>query len=461
MRSSNKPTVVYELVSQGSYCSWYLKTYRGVDEVCSVVSLASRLVSEVYPDQKFSVGVLARVLVEVFGFEYATSQEREQSDSLFIDVYYVTKFGKANRHSSVIPCLDRVGLDSGHGVTRGKVAGLLSSLGIHKVVAALAFLLLVLAPPAEAGNCHGRFPNPITDICWTCIFPIQIGGITLNASSETNNGDPAPPWVCNCPAPPPIFQRIGVGISFWEPARVAEVVRSPMCSPTLNGSPLGSALAPDGTNHNRSGDGENGYAFYHVHWIQYPVLNWLGMAITQGACFINESFDMAYMSELDPLWDDDELSFILSPEAALFGSVPAQAACIADSVKAAVTGFGLDALFWCSGSQGSLYPISGAHAAHVGGVDSSLALTHTMIFKLHRELLAQDTSTYGAICGGVPQPLLRKTQYKQQMMYPIPQNIRGYGFGAPSTFWGAAKEFPYKGEDFSYLVWRKRQCCAF
>ena len=22
-----------------------------------------------------------------------------------------------------------------------------------------------------AGNCHGRFVNPLTDVCWSCLFP--------------------------------------------------------------------------------------------------------------------------------------------------------------------------------------------------------------------------------------------------------------------------------------------------
>ena len=312
---------------------------------------------------------------------------------------------------------------------------------------------------SSVGPCDGRFPNPVTDICWNCMFPINIGGISLSAPGQVDNGDPSPPLICSCPAPPPIFVRFGVGIGFWEPARVAEVVRTPMCSPTLGGVTIGSINAPGGTHENKPGGQDS--AFYHVHWIQYPVLNWLGMAITKGACFINESFDMAYLSEFDPLWDDDELSFILNPEATLFANPVAQAACVADSAKASLSMFGLDPLFWCSGSQGSLYPLSGTHANHIGGVDSSLALTHTMIFKLHRELLAQDTSTLGAMCGALPQPILRKNQYKQNMMYPVPQNTSGFGLGVPSAIWGAGREFPYKGEDFTYLIWRKRTCCAF
>jgi conjugal transfer pilus assembly protein TraU len=320
-------------------------------------------------------------------------------------------------------------------------------------------LILVIGWPVGAGSCSGSWPNPITDVCWTCLFPIRIGPLPLNIGGQRDNGDPSPPLLCTCPAPAPWFIRLGVGISFWEPARVAEVVRTPLCSPTLGGTVLGKLPVPSGT-HERNGDGQ-GNAFYHVHWFQYPLLSWLGMAFSLGACQSNETFDLAYLSEIDPLWDDDQLTTLLNPEAILFANPLAQAACVADSIAATTTGFGLDRLFWCSGSQGSVYPLNGNHATHVGGVDSSLAVVHKHVFKMHRQFLAQDTSTRAAMCGTQPQPILRKSQYKQQMMHPRPQTAFGLGFGAPSTIWAAGREFPYKGEDFSYLIWRKRQCCAF
>ena len=323
----------------------------------------------------------------------------------------------------------------------------------------IPFLLLTITAHADIDGCDGRFPNPITDICWTCLFPINIGGIVIS-STEIPNLDPPPPLICECPAPPPLFVRFGVGISFWEPARVAEVVRQPYCSPTLNGTVIGPPYAAPRGDHVEPG-GEQGIAFYHVHWIQYPILNWLGMVIAKGACFISETFDVGYLSELDPLWDSDELSFLINPEAALFANPIAQAACVVDSVAAATKNFGLDTLFWCSGSQGSVYPLAGSHSHHVGGIDSSLAVTHKMVFKLHRQLIAHDTSTLAAICGSIPQPILRKKQYKTNLMYPVPWNFSGVGFGNQSTIWGAGREFPYTGEDFTYMVWRKRTCCAF
>lgn len=325
----------------------------------------------------------------------------------------------------------------------------------------IAVLLLAFSVNSWGVACGGRFPNPITDVCWLCMFPIRIGPMPIVAPGQVDPvTDIPPPLLCFCPAPPPIFIRPGIGISFWEPSRLAEVVRTPMCSPTLGGVNLGYLPVPGGTNKNMGGEKDE--AFYHLHWMQFPVLSWVGMSITTGACFIPpESLDVAYLTELDPLWADDQLGFLINPEAILFANPIAQLACVADSVAASGTLFGLDQLFWCSGSHGSLYPLSGTHAGHVGGVDSSLAMVHKHIFKMHRVGMALDTSTPLAMCGAIPQPILRKNQYKQQMMYPIPQPFTGLGFGVPSTYWAYGREFPYAGEDFSYLIWRKRTCCAW
>lgn len=330
---------------------------------------------------------------------------------------------------------------------------------IKWLLASLVSLCSVFSHAVFAGSCSGKFPNPIKDVCWMCMFPMKIGPIEIPIDGQIDNGDKSPPLLCVCPAPPPLFIRPGVGISFWEPARVAEVVRTPFCSPTLNGTVLAHANVPAGTH--GKGDRDTESAFYQLHWFQYPLLSWIGMAFSSTACNTSETFDLAYMTELDPLWNDDTLSFILNPEAALFTSPVTQAACAGDSVKAAKDYFGHNSLFWCSGSQGSVYPLNGNHATHTGGIDSSLAVVHKHIFKMHRQFLALDTSTIGAMCAARPQPILRKTQYKQQMLHPVAQTKTAYGFGYPSTIWGSGKSFPYKGEDFSYLVWRKRTCCAY
>lgn len=328
---------------------------------------------------------------------------------------------------------------------------------IHARIAAFVLLFIAgVAGTQAAEPCYGKFPNPFTDVCWKCVFPISIGPVQVDMGME-DAGDSVP-LLCTCPIPTPPFIRVGIGAGFWEPARVAEVVRTPFCSPLLGGAVLGSLAAPSGTHGVRTDD-EASSAFYHVHWYIYPLLAWMNL-LTDIACVTPESFDVLYITEVDPLWEDDELAFLINPEAVLFTNPLAQAACAGDCAAASV-GFPLDALFWCAGCQGSLYPYGGTVTPHQGGVQSSLTLVQRMAAKLHRQFLALDTSSQASMCLPLPQPILKKTQYKTQPLYPIPLTSTAHPFGRSSALWGAGKEYPVQGEDWAYLIWRKKACCAF
>jgi len=84
---------------------------------------------------------------------------------------------------------------------------------------------------------------------------------------------------------------------------------------------------------------------------------------------------------------------------------------------------------------------------------------------LHRQGLVFDSigKNSPALCRTYPSPLLPKSRYRQQMTYPIaatkhPMAVKPTGH--TTTTWEMGREFPYKGEDFGYLIWRKRNCCA-
>ena len=324
-------------------------------------------------------------------------------------------------------------------------------------LAALCCILSAGRLGANPGPCTGNFPNPVKDICWSCIFPVSVGPV--EGGGHDADGLPSIPSPCVCPFPPPVMQRVGIRVSYWEPSHIAEVVRTPLCSPFLGGTKLGSIMAPRGTNDVR-GKPESS-AFYHVHYFQAPVLAWVGMILSAAVCWSAPSIDLLWATELDPTWDDPELANLLNPESVLFANLPAKLACVADVASVAATRFGIDKLFWCSGAQGSLYPLSGQTSKHVSGTGTSLQLVHRILFKMHRQLMAMDVSTPAAMCSPVPQPLLRKNQYKLQMLGPVPLTAFGFGVGYPEHIWGAAKSFPVTGEDYTYLVWRKRQCCAW
>ena len=329
----------------------------------------------------------------------------------------------------------------------------------------LAMLLLIsmllasahAAVPTGGATCHGRFANPITDICWSCLFPLTIGGIGIVSDGQPDIGNPSSP-VCYCNNPP----RLGISIGFWEPVRMVDVTRTPFCMVGLGGLSLDPGIgAPRGAQVGHDSQTRN--SFYQVHWYANPILAWLEVLL-DFPCLEQGSLDLAYLTEVDPLWSDDELSAILNPEAVLFANPVAKAACAADCV-AASAGFPVASLFWCAGCQGSIYPMTGHVTTHIGGVQASVLLTQRMTAKMHRQLTTFATAGSRGLCGPYPLPIFDKTHYKLQMTYPVPATAKVGGqccqpYGRTTMIWGSGKSFPVSGEDFSYQIFRKRNCCV-
>lgn len=326
----------------------------------------------------------------------------------------------------------------------------------------LSVMLCFLVTFSHAGSlCHGKFANPLTDVCWSCLFPISIGSVHVFSGGQSDTTNPSLP-LCTCPMVPTGI-RIGISLGYWEPIALVDVTRHPYCMVNLGGLQLtqggfGREGEVDDSTPSQSG------SFYDVHWYKFPLMYWLNI-LTDAICVEKSDFDIAYLTELDPTWHDDELTFLLNPEALLFGNIIAQAACAADSI-AALAGLPIDALFWCAGSQGSMYPLNGVVQQHIGGVQASTLLTERMTYKMHREGLVWDSvgQNSPALCYTYPAPIIPKSRYRYQMVNPIPTASGGedgcHAFGHTTTLWGALHEYPYAGEDFGYLVWKKRNCCA-
>ena len=323
-------------------------------------------------------------------------------------------------------------------------------------------IILTLASNVEkvrSEPCVGKFVNPITDICWSCIFPIKIGNIPLYSGGREDTNNPSTiPCLCMKDVGGVKLPVPGIPISFWEPARLADVTRTPYCMVSLGGFQLMKSAKKHGSVARKSNNEALKHSFYHVHWYIYPLIYWLEL-LTDFVCLEQTSIDVAYLSEFDPLWNNDELNAILNPEAILFGNPIAQLACSADCMMA-TSGFSSDNLFWCAGCDGGLYPFGGFIENHVGGVQASSLIVERVIARLHRVGLAWDTVSN--VCKKQLAVKVKKTQYKLQMTFPIPNSTGGMccnPFGRLSAIWGAGREIPGNGEDFGYLVWRKKYCC--
>lgn len=336
------------------------------------------------------------------------------------------------------------------------------------------FVLLSLSFEANA-KCHSRFTNPITDICWKCILPISIGDFSVGkgfAPAKRDTKNPKTP-ICACRKEGFELPVPGITLGFWEPARMVDITRTPYCMVGLGLELQTEDVRKKGSYYRAYGNRRVHDSYYHLHYYIYPLIYWLEL-LTDLICLEPSTFDVAYLSELDPTWHDDKLQTLLNPEVFLFANPLAQAACSADCAMASVS-TASDSLFWCAGCYGNMYPWGGWNADHVGGVQNSSLLTTRILAKMHRVGLAKDTTTSdntiinGNICKKRTALTIKKSQYKLQMLYPkssasLSSNdgpIGCWPLGLSDMMYSEFKEYPWDGEDWSYLIWRKSTCCAF
>lgn len=320
--------------------------------------------------------------------------------------------------------------------------------------------LFLAAPTLSVAGaaCSGHFINPLRDVCWRCLLPITLGAVPIYPGPLPDTPNPTLP-VSLCPAPPPVMVRLGLNLGYWEPYALTDVTRSPFCMVNL-GIRLSGAHAQriGGRNTSRDDDSSDG-GFYHAHWYRYPLIEWLKL-LESAACMETRPFDIGYFSELDPLWHDDALAFALHPEAIVFGSPAAQLACASEAIATSTRRqLPWDHLFWCLGSQGSAYPLTGNTNYRDSPIQAATLIMERLNYKLHRQGIVWDSQgRNGAVCHLKLSPFLPKSRYRYQMSAPIPDAAWCHPYTTPTSLWEMGHDNPSSGDNFGFVQWRKRNC---
>ncbi len=297
----------------------------------------------------------------------------------------------------------------------------------------------------------------ISDICWRCLFPIRVAGAAMDGVGGSVPSGAVDDPLCACRDNQGVWIP-GVTTAMWEPARLLEFQRVPGCSSVLGGIRFPFARTDQGHHGGDGGDGGDG-SFMHYHYYAFPLLIMLDLFV-KPSCHADGyvDLDLMYLSELDPTWNDDELAFFTNPEAAAVANPVAAAACTADAV-AATAGRPSERLFWCAGSWGTLYPLSGRQNGGKGVIRDSALLGARVLAALHRRGLAWKTMGQEAMCRAVIYPTLPKTQYKFTLLYPVPETRSAHVIGESALTWGIARTIPAIGQDPVYTIWRWHDCC--
>jgi conjugal transfer pilus assembly protein TraU len=324
----------------------------------------------------------------------------------------------------------------------------------------------------------------VTNICWSCLFPMRLMGTVQLGSGKIPSGA-SDKTVCFCSGSQGV-PEIGFVLGMWAPMGLVELVRQPYCSPALGGVKIRSSWRlwgmPDG-----SDDGSSSNQFYSYHYFAFPLYEILQLYLNpecNAGGYVD--FDLLYLSEIDPTWEEDELAVFTQPEVAVAANPLLQVACPADCAAATLAS-PLDGLWWCAGCWGSLYPFTGNVPSGGSPPRVSSLLATRALAAMHRRGLAWRSMGNDVLCGGKIAPMIPKQQYKMSMVFPVAEAAAGlripqgatqagtgdasldnynwtqkccHNIGVPTMLWGEWRNIPAVGEDFIYLLWRWTDCCV-
>lgn len=337
------------------------------------------------------------------------------------------------------------------------------------LVSAIFIFFLAPAPASASSGC----PNAgvlsgklMTDFCWDCLFPMRMAG--MNMGGKNSGSGSRPPGalssaICNCTDDFGL-PEFGVTYSAWMPRFLTETVQKPYCSPSLGGITLSgkTRLATGGDVKLTATPGDNRVsdsAFLNFHTLSFPILEMMELFM-ESSCNPDgfADIELTYISEPDPLWADNLLSTILSPEAILFTNPAAMLVCAGECNAVSL---GANSLaHWCAGCWGGVYPFTG-HANHSGSRVGHTSLIATKaLAALHRRGLAYNTVGSEAACtGGSFAPVISKDQYRFGMFYPRPEATSNHRIGASTLLWGENRSSPAAGSNHVYVGYRFQDCC--
>lgn len=323
------------------------------------------------------------------------------------------------------------------------------------------------------------FKTIFTDFCWGCVFPIRVAGIEISGvgstrSTYTPSAAASRKPICMCKDAFGVNMP-GFSSGMWEPARMIELVKKPGKLAVFGGVDSGLEKAAAKVpkfgrmlSYGTLGDGgveqdtESDH-YMHYHYFAFPALVMFEMYINKGCSSDGiVDFDIMFLSEFDPTWNNPAFAFFASPMAALFANPLAIVACIPDAIASAGTdvigGFQpIDELFWCAGSWGGVYPANGVTAGSTAYTATSNLVARALT-SLHTRGQAMKTMGKKAQCKFEFYPVLPKSQYGFTTLRPFAEKRKKHYVGQTELEWSLSKNIPTN--EYIYAIWRWRDCCA-
>ena len=267
-------------------------------------------------------------------------------------------------------------------------------------------------------------PSMITKTCWSAMFPMYIGGKKVAGISKFSPEDKNERLGCTCGDDEFGLPIRGVTLGLSIPKYLIETT-SAYCFPMLGGLQMGKELGlvsrfkrADEDTDETDVDSTSATVSYSWHLASFPITRMLEL-FSAPNCFLDgySTFDIMWIAETIPFFYDEEDAFLAAPESIAFANPLAQAAIIADCI--ASTGWEtMDEIFFGAGCWGGMYPLSDNAGTMNDKVAAKSLIDVRALFLLSRIGVMTRTSGEDASCEDQPMPILKKSDFKFQRLWP-------------------------------------------
>ena len=321
------------------------------------------------------------------------------------------------------------------------------------------FLAGAMAPAFAAVGCQGKMWNPLADIDFRNMGSLKIAGFTLmDAPGDLGNppgSSPDPGCFCR----DGLDTGFGFTTTFWLPSKIIDVTKKSGSMPFMNCvAPLPAFVGlSSAQTYNRHEARKDESVSMQIHMANADITAIAGKALFEKCGAAVSKFSIAYMTELDFLWQNDVYATLMSPQVSILAAAPilSQVACGAQSIANSLG----DWQNWnfCAW-EGSLYPLNGStiakNSAQVSNMDIIIKyLSRSAIMGTNLRTMGND-----AICEPKFDPIYNPFQNRFQWSFPHKVTAR---YNQSMVRWGlnpGPLNFPTHEEGYMHL-WEARQCC--
>lgn len=287
--------------------------------------------------------------------------------------------------------------------------------------AAAVALAATVATPALAATpgCVGKMWNPISDLDFRLMGGISVAGINFMEAPKQLGEPPKHKAEAVCFCKNGLKTGFGIGLTFWMPSYINDMARQSGCMGFLNGVNIlpGFISQSSGQEYNAHAQRKDGVTNMQIHWAYADVTAIAGKSLFEKCDAVTGAMSIAYMTELDFIFQNDVYSVIMTPQASILAASPllSQMTCGMESVANTLGGWqdwGVCA--W----KGSRMPYSGTAIAKDSAQVSNMDITVKYLSR--SSLLGTTMRTMGkdATCKPVYSPFYDPFQHRYQWSYP-------------------------------------------